>query len=142
MSNYLNDLVDVLAWCWNILSGGLFLTSLVIVPFVFPLFGIYLVRKNKKFLNIPGKVILITSLLILLMWVYYFLGLPCFQYRQSFSDVIHSAPYLLIPLLVFYISFYFLFEKNPWIKFASGLTGLVGFYFYVMFFLAKMFVGS
>lgn len=138
MGNYFTDVWNILIFFWEIGEKVWFWTSPIIVPLILPAWAIYLIRKNKKVLKIPGSIYLVLALLWTVVWIYMYLRAGNFHYHPTPLEAIKGVPACLEILAFFYIGVYASLGKRWWVKILGILAALFGFIWYC----AIVFIGT
>lgn len=132
---FFRDLVDVLQSAWNFLSGSLVLLSFVFIPVLFPAYGIYLIRRKKKiFGKVSGQPFLTASIIVLVVWIYFFLEGPTNQIIAGYARLLSS-------LAVLHLGVFLFLGEGRWKRFLGVVLVLVGLYGFVLLVLGRVYSG-
>ena len=143
---FLKDLWDVIQFSSNFLSGLFILLTFVLVPFFFPMFGIFLIRRKKKvFRGISGGLLFTASIIILLIWLYPFAnGSDQLDWvaRLPFGEILMGYIRLLSSLAVSYLGMFLVLGKKTWMKFLGAVVMLVGLYGFFLLMAGRIYSGT
>jgi hypothetical protein len=133
MEKYFSDLWGILNFFWEALANAWPWFSPVFIPFVLPAWGIYMVRKNKKIVKIPGYVFLLLALLGMAIWVYGELHTPNSPFfAKTKEELIWHLKYMFEAFFGFYFGVFAFFAKRVWIKIIGVIVGLISFFYFVV----------
>jgi hypothetical protein len=140
------DLLNVLQATGNSLGGILLILSFVIVPYLLPFIGIFLVRsKTKLFQRIDGGLFFLATIIILIVWLYPFAN-GSSQYgweaKLPFTEILKGYGVIAIPLGVSYLGMFFVLDKRLWIKALGALGILIGIGGYVLIMVGRVCSGT